>query len=199
MIINVLQKLGRLKIVILITIASILVSVFITLFTFHVGLGEAASHIGIFLAIVIPSIVAPLASWQLIGLLMKIDRLEKEMRRLATIDPLTELLNRRAFFHDAEIYINCAKRELTNLSVIALDLDAFKHINDSYGHSTGDQVLTHFSATLKANSRKSDLICRLGGEEFALLLPSTSENEAYVLSERLPRLLGSRISNMNSH
>lgn len=171
------------------TAVSVSVSVFITFFVCYICLNGAVTYIALFLSIIIPLIVAPLSSWHLIGLLVKIDTLEKEMRLLATLDPLTDLLNRRAFFHDAEIHIHHATQELRMLSVVALDLDKFKAINDSYGHSAGDAVLRHFAAMIRANCRTSDLIGRLGGEEFVLLLPNTSASAAYALSQRLHQAL----------
>ncbi|GIU30371.1 hypothetical protein TUM3792_41080 [Shewanella sp. MBTL60-007] len=167
------------------TAASISVSIFITFFVCYICLQGSVSYIAILLSVIIPLIVAPLSSWHLLGLLMKIDKLEKEMRKLASLDPLTELCNRRAFFNDAKLAIRCAEQERRVVSVIALDLDRFKAINDSYGHSAGDAVLRHFAATIRANCRTSDLIGRLGGEEFALLLPNTSAVAAYALAQRL--------------
>ncbi|WP_299806712.1 GGDEF domain-containing protein [uncultured Shewanella sp.] len=179
------QKLGRLNTVIFVTVLSILASVSITVMAFYLRQNGGVTNIAILLATVTPLTVAPLASWHLVGLLMKVDRLEKEMRLLAMLDPLTELLNRRAFFKDADSHILRAKQERRTLSVIALDLDRFKSINDDYGHGAGDIVLRHFAATIKANCRTSDLIGRIGGEEFALLLPNTSAAAAYALAERL--------------
>lgn len=179
------QKLGRLNIVILITIFSVLVSVLLTFIVFYLRQDYTNLYVSISIAIIVPLIVAPLASWPLATMLMKIDGLEKEMRELATYDSLTGLLNRRAFFHNANKFIYFAEREQMPFSVIALDLDKFKNINDSYGHSAGDEVLKHFGKAVNAVIRKGDLIGRIGGEEFALLLPNASENVAIVFSERL--------------
>ncbi|ABV88067.1 GGDEF domain-containing protein [Shewanella pealeana] len=186
---HIIQNLGRLKVVLLITALSVSFSVFITFLAFSLRQTGAVYNIAFFLATFIPLTIAPIVSWPLISLLMKVDSLEKEMRLLASLDPLTELLNRRAFFRDAELYIHRAKQEGRMLSVIALDLDKFKAINDCYGHSAGDAVLRHFSTTIRANCRTSDLMGRLGGEEFALLLPNTSASAAYALAERLHQAL----------
>jgi len=175
------QKLGRINTIIIITVFSVLASVFITFLVYYLK----QNYLGYSISIIVPLIVAPLASWPLMTLLMKIDNLEKEMRALATFDSLTGLLGRRAFFHDAKSFIDFAEREQITFSVIALDIDKFKNINDSYGHAAGDDVLRHFANTIKTITRKGDLIGRTGGEEFALLLPNTSEDIAYTLSERL--------------
>lgn len=179
------QKLGQVKVVILITLISIFLSVLLT-FMFAFIFGSYAEFLKVLsLCIFVPVIIAPLASWNVVGLLVVIDNLEKEMRYLATFDSLTTLLNRRAFFHDSKEMINLAKRESTTLSIIAVDLDKFKTINDQYGHFAGDEVLKHFATTIKATLRQDDIIGRVGGEEFVVLLPNTTINEASKLSERL--------------
>lgn len=179
------RKLGRVNSVILITAFSILLSVTVTVLISYSISGYQSLGVAIPIAIVVPLIAAPASSWPLMGLLIKIDSLEKEMRELATFDSLTGLLSRRAFLHDAKNFIALAKRERMSFSVIVLDLDKFKSINDNFGHLAGDEVLKHFAQTIKSLVRKSDLIGRLGGEEFALLLPNTSRTEACALSDRL--------------
>lgn len=126
---------------------------------------------------------------------MRIDKLEIEMRELATYDSLTGLLNRRAFFHDANNFIYFAERDQIPLSFMVLDLDDFKSINDSYGHLAGDEVLKHFGKSIKSIIRKSDLVGRIGGEEFSLLLPDTSEDAAIRFSERLHSIVSKSIIN----
>ena len=183
------HKLGRPSIVLLITLISVCCSLLITSIVFYVWQGSAISRIGLLAAILTPLTVAPVTSWYLMGLLMKVSALEKEMRLLASLDSLTGLLNRRAFFNDAEVLLHYAVREQISVSVVGLDLDKFKTINDTYGHSAGDLALKHFTAALKGSCRQSDLIGRLGGEEFALFLPSTSAEEAYTLTQRLHKTL----------
>ncbi|GFZ82799.1 diguanylate cyclase [Elstera cyanobacteriorum] len=113
--------------------------------------------------------------------------LEDELRRLATLDALTGALTRRRFLElfDQEL----ARRNRTNLplSVLMIDLDHFKLINDRFGHATGDLALTHFSAVCKACLRTHDHLGRMGGEEFAALLPETNIEDAHVVAERLRR------------
>jgi diguanylate cyclase (GGDEF)-like protein len=89
----------------------------------------------------------------------------------AATDPLTGLVNRRAFLEGAERLITAQARKDQLVSVLMFDLDNFKSINDRYGHATGDEVLRVFAATIQANMRASDQIGRLGGEEFAAILP----------------------------
>ena len=181
-------KLGRTRTVIAITTVSVLLSIGITLTVVfflrqnNINVSTAAS---IFIAISVPLIVAPSVSWSLISLLLRIHQLEQDMRRLATYDSLTGLLSRRAFMERANYFVSIAKREEQEFSIMVVDMDYFKKINDQYGHATGDRVLASFGKTVSNILRESDLACRLGGEEFALFLPNTSPEQAWKFSERL--------------
>lgn len=104
---------------------------------------------------------------------------------LARRDELTGLNNRRAFFYDGEQALNQAKRYTHPLSLIMLDVDYFKQVNDTYGHAAGDDVLVTLADILKKQAREVDILGRLGGEEFALVLPETSLADAIAMAERL--------------
>lgn len=111
---------------------------------------------------------------------------EKErFRMLASTDPLTGALNRRKFSELATEEIDRCQRYDRPLSVMMLDLDLFKQVNDSYGHAAGDEVLRAFYHTCHNNVRSSDKVSRLGGEEFAILLPETNREQATELAERI--------------
>jgi diguanylate cyclase (GGDEF)-like protein len=113
-------------------------------------------------------------------------RQQKEAaERLARIDPLTGLLNRRAFLDASEVEIRRVLRHRQPLSVIAIDLDHFKSINDSYGHGAGDAVLVDFAHVVSQQLRGLDLVARLGGEEFVVLLPDSDALGALRVAERL--------------
>jgi diguanylate cyclase (GGDEF)-like protein len=113
-------------------------------------------------------------------------RQQKEAAELAArIDPLTGVASRRAFTETAEGEILRATRYGTPLSLIMVDLDHFKSINDTFGHLAGDAVLAHFARTITQAVREVDLVGRLGGEEFAVLLPGTSAAEAVQAAERM--------------
>lgn len=185
---NLLAKLGRLKTVAILTMVSAFTS---TLVTAALVLGLNANgfninlNIALQLAAVVPLVVAPLASWYLIGLMLRVYQMEEEMRQLASYDSLTGLLSRHAFFSNANNYVSLAKREHSIFSVLIVDLDFFKSINDQYGHPAGDAVLKLFASVTDSVSRQSDIVGRLGGEEFALLLPSSNADEAWEFSQRL--------------
>lgn len=111
--------------------------------------------------------------------------LERELKRLATTDTLTGIANRRAFLEHAEHIFKTCQRYQTNMTLLMLDLDLFKNINDKYGHLGGDQVLSRFAETVKIELRESDLFGRLGGEEFCVLLQQASQHEALQAAERI--------------
>jgi diguanylate cyclase (GGDEF)-like protein/putative nucleotidyltransferase with HDIG domain/PAS domain S-box-containing protein len=108
----------------------------------------------------------------------------EELQRLATTDPLTDCLNRRAFFEQFEILWKTAERHDHPLSCIMVDIDFFKSVNDNHGHSVGDEVLQGMSNTLRETARVGDLVCRFGGEEFCVLLPHTDIDAADEAAER---------------
>ena len=110
---------------------------------------------------------------------------QKELELLASTDTLTKLYNRRYFMNTSLSVLDLAKRNKTDLSIIMLDIDDFKNVNDTYGHETGDKVLKILSKVLQKLSRKSDIVSRWGGEEFVILLPETDVDGALVISEKI--------------
>jgi diguanylate cyclase (GGDEF)-like protein len=114
-------------------------------------------------------------------------KLEEKLRSMATTDGLTGLYNLRYFRALAGREVDRARRYGHTLSLMILDLDRFKGINDRYGHDMGDRVLQRIAEIGRANLRESDIFARLGGDEFAVLLPETDLWEALVVAERLRR------------
>lgn len=110
---------------------------------------------------------------------------KKQAEALAYKDELTGLNNRRAFFDLGERVLKQSIRFKHPLSIVMMDLDHFKSINDNYGHSTGDKVLQTIANTLKKTVREIDIVARMGGEEFAFVLPETDAHKADNLAERL--------------
>lgn len=114
-------------------------------------------------------------------------RAHSKLLHLATTDNLTSLANRARFLDVFERERNHAVRNKSDLSLLLLDIDHFKHVNDLHGHSVGDEVLKYVSAIISERLRKTDLACRLGGEEFAVLLPGADLNRAIIVAETIRR------------
>ncbi|MFT5660151.1 MAG: diguanylate cyclase (GGDEF)-like protein [Sulfurimonas sp.] len=115
----------------------------------------------------------------------KVQERTHELQLLAVTDPLTQLYNRRYFTSASNDVLSIAKRKQENLSLIMIDIDKFKNINDTYGHKIGDDVLMEFANILKNTQRKSDITCRFGGEEFVILLPTTDIEAATKVAQKL--------------
>jgi diguanylate cyclase (GGDEF)-like protein len=116
---------------------------------------------------------------------VELEAANRDLERLARTDPLTDLPNRLAFFELAPLEIERTRRYSRPLSLAILDLDHFKSINDQYGHHAGDTALKHITNTVTQQLRPSDLFARIGGEEFAVVLPETEPQEATRLVERI--------------
>ena len=112
-------------------------------------------------------------------------KLQSQLESMATIDSLTGLANRQAFLQRAKNEFNRARRYSRPLSVVMIDIDHFKSINDQYGHATGDEVLRQTAMICQSSLRGSDLMGRVGGEEFVLLLPDTPHTNAFHVAERM--------------
>jgi diguanylate cyclase (GGDEF)-like protein len=108
-----------------------------------------------------------------------------EVERLATIDGLTGVANRRTFENALHREVARAGRTSQPLSLVVLDIDHFKSVNDTLGHQAGDEVLRHVGAALASHAREVDLAARYGGEEFCVLLPACPPDDAMAVAERL--------------
>lgn len=118
-------------------------------------------------------------------LLLVSERLQQKLINLATIDELTGLFNRRAFNRMSEEQIARSKRREEEISILLMDLDNFKMINDQYGHHAGDLILKEFSSVVQKNTRHGDIIGRVGGEEFCILLSATDAMQAFHIADRI--------------
>jgi diguanylate cyclase (GGDEF)-like protein len=149
-------------------------------------------QVGIALAVLVFSTFVASATRKLSDALEKAFRLTRQMERAHNIstraaqtDELTGLMNRRAFFEHAQLLYAQCRHNQQPLCALMMDMDHFKQINDTYGHQAGDQVLRQIGGVISASFRKADVYGRLGGEEFAVLLPNTSLETARNIAEDL--------------
>lgn len=133
---------------------------------------------------------------QMAELRYTLDKVKQE----SLIDPLTEVGNRKYFQNEITRLLLEATSNATPLSLLMIDIDFFKKFNDTYGHLIGDQVLKLVGRTLLENVKGRDVVCRYGGEEFAIILPETSQELAAHLAEQLRRTVGTKkITRRNSN
>jgi len=132
---------------------------------------------------------AEAANHELLTLRAELVRHAQELERLATIDDLTGLCNRRHFFALAEDQRRRHARERRPLSVLIFDIDLFKSVNDRFGHDAGDAVIRHVAKVCRSHIGNSDVLARFGGEEFILLLPQTTGQEAMVHADEMRQWL----------
>jgi diguanylate cyclase (GGDEF)-like protein len=121
----------------------------------------------------------------------------EQLERLATIDSMTGLHNRRYFLEQADAEWNRFQRHQRPLSMLMVDIDHFKHVNDRYGHGVGDETLIAVARACAGGKRQSDIVGRLGGEEFAILLPETELAQAAIVAERLRETIAGQV--MTAH
>jgi diguanylate cyclase (GGDEF)-like protein len=121
--------------------------------------------------------------------LLELSAKNELLERLALTDPLTALPNRRAYEESLTSEIARANRHCKPLALLYLDIDRFKEVNDLYGHPVGDEALLGFADLLRRHARRGDLAARIGGEEFAVLLPHTTRTQAALVAERIRRAL----------
>ena len=126
------------------------------------------------------------------NLLSELEAKNKQLQELAYYDSLTGLPNRRFFFEHGNLIFEEAKRYGKKLSLLIVDIDHFKKINDTYGHDAGDVVLKVFADVLRSVVRQSDIYARMGGEEFAVLIPNTGLDGAKILAERIRSAVANR-------
>ena len=135
----------------------------------------------------------------LMSMLAGFRRLKSQAEHDAAVDPLTGLANRRAAHAALEQLVARSQRTGAPLSVLSLDLDHFKAVNDTYGHDVGDLVLVEFADVLTGSCRLSDTVARFGGEEFLLLLPDTATDGALVVAHRIQQAMRAMITPTSGH
>jgi diguanylate cyclase (GGDEF)-like protein len=137
---------------------------------------------------------AATAEIELRGVVRELAEAQEQLQRLALHDPLTQLLNRRGFAEASRQHLALAQRTFAPFTLLVLDLDAFKVINDTLGHDTGDAALVEMTDVLRDLARDSDIVGRLGGDEFAVLLTGTGDRNVATFRARLEAALAARNS-----
>jgi diguanylate cyclase len=180
---------GPRRAVLLITIVSLLLSLGTTL-AMNLWFGDPGQRAtDLLVATLVPLIVAPLASSAGMGLLAEVEAARRALREVAIRDALTGLCTRGYFLSRLDGEVRRAQREASPLSVILLDIDRFKAINDTHGHAVGDAVLHRVAVALAGQLRPQDLAARFGGDEFVALLPGIAGPEAAAIADAIRRAL----------
>jgi diguanylate cyclase (GGDEF)-like protein len=169
-----------------ITCASVAGSVSMTIVMMSLlGAAQKTFFIALLVATVIPTLVALPVAVVLTRLLRELDAARRLAQLLANTDALTGALNRRHFIETGTLMLARARHDATPMSVLMLDIDDFKKINDRHGHQAGDEVLRMFARICVKTLRPTDMLARWGGEEFVALLPATAPADAVRISARL--------------
>jgi diguanylate cyclase (GGDEF)-like protein len=179
-----LKRFGVVAVVVAVTIGSIILSVAIS-GTIHLAMGLPMRASAWAVTLICPALIAPTMSWWAFDLVLQVERAHEQLRVQSNIDHLTGIFNRRYFMDRLREEIDRATRYGTSFAVAFIDIDNFKRINDEHGHLSGDEILKQLTQVCAKQVRDIDTLARIGGEEFALLLPQTAPDEAEHLVERL--------------
>jgi diguanylate cyclase len=168
-----------------VTLLCIAVSLVISTVMTYVVTGHLEFGLGGYISILIPAIIAPIGSYTHISLASRLREANELLRSLSETDPLTQTCNRRRFLEVAVQQLALAQRHCFPTSLLLIDFDHFKQINDRLGHVAGDRVLVDATRIMSATLRQSDTLARFGGEEFIVLLPHTAREGAQMVAERM--------------
>ncbi len=149
--------------------------------------GREAFHVenAIIFGVLVPILICTPITYIMGRMSLALSHTQKDLRELAHTDPLTKLPNRRSFFDDAARSLEQCRITGVHATLLVIDADHFKELNDNYGHLVGDKALSNIADILRENFRHNDFLCRVGGEEFAVLLPDLDTDQAAPLAQRL--------------
>jgi diguanylate cyclase (GGDEF)-like protein len=166
---------------------SVAASVVVTWATVTVLTPWATLHDWLWTSMLVPAVVSSVVGLVILSLIHQLEAARSSLAQAASTDLLTGVGNRRRFFEIARHELAVSRRHERPVSIVVLDLDHFKTINDRFGHAVGDEVLVQVARTCSETLRDSDLFCRWGGEEFIALLPATDASAARLAADRLRR------------
>jgi diguanylate cyclase (GGDEF)-like protein len=177
---------GRTWAVLIITTLSVAMSLLMLItFITALGLWEMEMMTPLIIAAVIPGVIAPIVSYFLMTLLCELEKTQQHLRVLAHRDSLTRTYNRLFFMDQLTLAIRTSQRTQKPLSLLMIDVDKFKSINDTFGHACGDEVLKYIAKICEKTLRPYDILARYGGEEFVVLLADTTSEIALTVAERI--------------
>lgn len=181
-----LRTIGILRSTVLFTLISMALSHAICILI-AVVTGNIENYIGrdAFMATFVPLLVSPPMAFVVLSLLLEIERLRQHLELLSEVDPLTGVANRRRFTELGDHAHSVAVDKSQPLTLLMIDADHFKSINDRFGHHVGDVVLQQIAHRCGSVLRSTDILARIGGEEFVALLPSLDFRDALAIAERL--------------
>lgn len=169
------------------TVSIVFISVFSALtgvLCLYLMAGVEAFHLQnvIIMAAILPILIASPMTYYVACTSLKLTETQTELRQLAETDDLTKLPNRRSFFRQAHALL---ETQSAPAALMVIDADHFKELNDSYGHAVGDRALVAIADVLRSSFRQNDLLCRVGGEEFAVLVCGMNADQANILATRV--------------
>lgn len=141
--------------------------------------------IGVTVAAIVSLLIAPISSYRVLSLIQQLEETRRNLEDISTHDYLTGIYNRRFMVEQASTILALSLRHRFPVSLIMLDIDHFKKVNDTHGHATGDTVLIEMSRYIKQLIRVTDVFGRYGGEEFIIFMPHTPLDDAVKLAERI--------------
>ncbi len=195
---NLVTRLGIVPSTILATVTSIIITLIVS--AAIVGLYGTSFRISeLATAIVVPLLLVPFPVYFALIAQTRLDVTEETLSALADTDPLTSAFNRRHFVELADTELASAQRYNENLSILLFDIDNFRQINETHGHPIGDYVLRTLCEICRSQMRKSDLLARLGNDEFACLLSHTFNSGAIEFAERLRTIINATSVSINNH
>ena len=140
---------------------------------------------GVTVAVVVSLLIAPVYTYRSLNVIQKLEEVRRDLEEISTHDFLTGIYNRRFLIEQARTILALGLRHRFPVSLIMLDLDHFKQVNDSYGHAAGDAVLVELSTYIRRLIRVTDIFGRYGGEEFIVFMPHTELDDAARLAGRI--------------
>ena len=182
------KRLGPKKFIFLLTITAVLFSVSLSC-GLRLLLDGSLSREGTVIAATVPLLITPLIAYFFVHVLFELDAAKTQLALLSVTDDLTQAYNRRYFIGRARYEFARAQRYGHVFSMLFIDVDDFKRINDTYGHPAGDELLRKLADVCLCESREVDVFARMGGDEFGLLIPGVEQEDAVLFANRLRQIL----------